>query len=142
MSEKEKMGLQPMPEQITYANLLFIGAWTGIAIMMTTYFVYVTGILSPHVDMVLIAQNWDKSVDEFLKITNSPHGWGWLALLNKGDFLNFFGLVFIALLTIVCYLSIMGGYRKRRDWAYFIICLTEVSVLSLAASGILGSGGH
>lgn len=142
MSEKEKKGMQPMPEQVTYANLLFIGAWTGIVIMTITYFVYITGILSPHVDMALIAQNWDKGVDEFLKITNSPHGWGWLNLFNKGDFLNFLGLAFIALLTIVCYLSIIGGYRKRKDWAYFIICLIEVAVLSLAASGILGTGGH
>jgi hypothetical protein len=142
MSEKENDRLQPMPEQVTYANLLFAGAWTGIVIMMITYFVYATGILSPHVDMTLVAQNWDKGVDEYMKITNSPHGWGWVSLTNKGDFLNFIGLAFIALLTIACYLSLIVGYRKRKDWAYFTICVTEVVVLSLAASGILGVGGH
>jgi hypothetical protein len=142
MSEKENDRVQPMPEQITYANLLFGGAWTGIALMIITYIVYATGILSPHVDMTLVTQNWGKGVDEYLKITNSPRGWGWLALMDKGDFLNFLGLAFIALLTIACYLSLIVAYRKRKDWIYFTICVTEVVVLSIAASGILGVGGH
>ena len=131
-----------MPEQITYANLLFIGACAGILIMMITYFIYITGVLSPHVDITVIIQNWDKGVDEFLKITHSPHGWGWVTLMNKGDFLNFIGMVLLAVLTIFCYLFLIIGYGKRRDWTYFFICLTEVAVLTLAASGILGTGGH
>ena len=134
--------LKPMPEQITYANLLFVGAWLGILLMMITYFLYVSGILPPHVDVELITQNWNKGVDEFLKITHSPHGWGWLKLMNKGDFLNFLGMVLLAVMTIVCYLFLIIGYGKRKDWLYFAICLLEVAVLSLAASGILGTGGH
>ena len=142
MNEQQSKSLKPMPEQITYANLLFIGAWAGILLMLITYFIYVTGILSPHIDVTVITQNWDKGVDEFLEITHSPHGWGWLRLLNKGDFINFIGLVFIAVLTIICYLFLVVGYKKRNDWVYFYICLFEIAVLTLAASGILGTGGH
>ena len=134
--------LKPMPEQIAYANILFIGAWSGIVLMMVTYILYVSGIMSPHVDILVITQNWNKGVDEFLKIINAPHGWGWVTLLNKGDFLNYLGLVFIAVLTIICYIFLIIGYGKRNDWAYFAICLIEVLVLATAASGILGSGGH
>ena len=142
MNEQQSKSLKPMPEQITYANVLFIGAWAGILLMLITYFIYVTGILSPHIDVTVITQNWDKGVDEFLEITHSPHGWGWLRLLNKGDFINFIGLVFIAVLTIICYLFLVVGYKKRNDWVYFFICLFEIAVLTLAASGILGTGGH
>ena len=142
MNEQQSKSLKPMPEQITYANLLFIGAWAGILLMLITYFIYVTGILSPHIDVTVITQNWDKGVDEFLEITHSPDGWGWLRLLNKGDFINFIGLVFIAVLTIICYLFLVVGYKKRNDWVYFFICLFEIAVLTLAASGILGTGGH
>ena len=142
MNEQQSKSLKPMPEQITYANMLFIGAWAGILLMLITYFIYVTGILSPHIDVTVITQNWDKGVDEFLEITHSPHGWGWLRLLNKGDFINFIGLVFIAVLTIICYLFLVVGYKKRNDWVYFSICLFEIAVLTLAASGILGTGGH
>ena len=142
MNEQQSKSLKPMPEQITYANVLFIGAWAGILLMLITYFIYVTGILSPHIDVTVITQNWDKGVDEFLEITHSPNGWGWLRLLNKGDFINFIGLVFIAVLTIICYLFLVVGYKKRNDWVYFFICLFEIAVLTLAASGILGTGGH
>jgi len=142
MNEQENKSLSPMPEQIAYANLLFIGAWVGILLMIITYFIYMGGLLAPHVDIALVIQNWDKGVDEFLEITHSPHGWGWLTLLNKGDFLNFVGIVLLAVLTIICYLFLIAGYKKRKDWIYFFIGLIEVVVLSLAASGILGTGGH
>lgn len=142
MKKQHDVSLRPMPEQITYANLLFIGAWAGIVLMIITYFVYAAGILPPHVGFTLVIENWDKGVDEFLEITRSPHGWGWLSLLKKGDFLNYLGLVLIAVLTMICYLFLIAGYGKRRDWVYFFISVLEVVVLSLAASGLLGAGGH
>ena len=142
MNEQAAKRLKPMSEQITYANMLFIGAWTGIVLMLITYLIYVTGIISPHVDIAMIVQNWDKGVDEYIKITHSPHGWGWLRLLARGDFLNFIGLTLISVLTIFCYLFLVAGYQKRKDWVYFFICLFEIAVLTLAASGILGTGGH
>ncbi len=142
MHEETPRHLKPMPEQIAYANILFIGAWTGIVLMVITYLIYIGGILQPHVEVTLITQNWDKGVDEFLEMTHSPHGWGWITLLGKGDFLNFLGVGLLAVLTTVCYLLLIAGYKKRRDWAYFVIAILEVAVLSLAASGILGTGGH
>lgn len=142
MTEQPTKNLKPMSEQITYANLLFIGAWAGILLMLITYFLYITGIITPHVDIAVIIQNWDKGVDEYLQITQSPHGWGWLHLLHRGDFINFIGLVLLAVLTIICYLFLVVGYKKRNDWVYFFICLSEIAVLIFAASGILGTGGH
>lgn len=142
MKDLQDDSLKPMPEQITYANQLFIGAWVGILLMMITYLIYITGLLSPHVDLTLITHNWDKGVNEYLEITHSPHGWGWLSLLNKGDFINFVGLAFLALLTIFCYLFLIPGYGKRKDWTYLGIAILEVVVLALAASGIFGAGGH
>ena len=142
MTAQNDNDLKPMPEQLAYANLLFIGAWLGIALMIVTYFIYIGGIFPSHVDISVITQNWDKGTDEFLKIIDGPHGWGWTALLNKGDFLNYVGLVFIATLTIICYIFLIVGYGKIKDWAFFVICIIEVLVLTVAASGILGSGGH
>ena len=134
--------LRPMPEQIAYANILFIGAWTGIVLMIITYLIYIGGILPPQVDLALITQHWDEGVDQFLEITHSPHGWGWLSLLSKGDFINYLGVALLALLTIICYLLLIMGYKKRGDWVYLLIAILEVAVLSLAASSILGTGGH
>lgn len=142
MTSQKIDDLRPMPEQITYANLLFFGAWTGIAVMVVTYILYAFGIVSPHIDIMVIVQNWGISVDELIKLTHAPRGWGWIKLLNKSDFLNYLGLTFLAVLTIFCYMFLIVGYSKRKDWTYFIISLLEVMVLVVAASGILGTGGH
>ncbi len=143
MSEK-RLGdvARPMPEQITYANLLFLAVWLSILLMITTYVIYITGILNPHVPMTLVQQNWSLSVNNYLHNCGAPHGWGWLRLVGCGDYLNFVGLTILALITNVCYLVLLPGYIGRKDWAYTFICVLEVVVLCLAASGILGAGGH
>ena len=142
MNDQSKEDLQPSTEQIIYANLLVIGVWTGIFILVATYVIYVTGILPAHVDMSVIPQLWGKGVGEYLELTHSPHGWGWAALLSKGDFINYIGFAFLALMTIVCYLVLVRGYSRQKDWIYAAITVLEIVVLSVAASGILGAGGH
>ena len=138
----QNMPVKTSPEQITYANILFLGAWFGIFLMVLTYFIYAAGILTPHVPMETVIQNWDKGVTEYLHTTHSPHGWNWVNLLNRGDFLNFIGIVLLASLTVICYLTLLPAYVRSKDWTYFTICLLEVIVLCVAASGILGVGGH
>jgi hypothetical protein len=142
MEQRENNDLKPMREQITYANVLFIGAWSGIFLMIITYILYLSGVISPHVDVDLVIRSWGKGVDEYMAVTGSPHGWAWLAMLGKGDFLNFVGVVLLAVLTIICYFFLIAGFKRRRDWTFLVIAILEVLVLAFAASGILGSGGH
>lgn len=133
---------KPSKEQIIYANLLFIGMLAGIVIMLITYAIYLTGMLSAHVDLQVISANWGKGIHEYLEITHSPQGWGWLALLGKGDFLNYIGFVLLALMTIFCYAVLVRGYARQKDWIFTAISILEILVLALAASGLLGAGGH
>jgi hypothetical protein len=142
MDTQYREDLKPSREQIIYANILIIGVWAGIFILAVTYAIYLTGILSPHVELSRIPILWDKGVGEFIEITRSPHGWGWLYLLARGDFLNYIGFALLALMTIVCYLVLVRGYFRQKNWIYTVIALLEIVVLSLAASGILGGGGH
>ncbi|MBA3008890.1 MAG: DUF1634 domain-containing protein [Proteobacteria bacterium] len=142
MNTQANLASRPSKEQVIYANILVIGVWIGLGILFLTYAIYVSGILPSHVDMMLVTQNWDKGVNEYLAITHSPHGLGWLALMGKGDFLNYLGFAFLALLTIVCYLVLVKGYFAKKDWIYAGIAILEILVLSLAASGLLGGGGH
>ncbi len=142
MNTQKDEALKPSQEQIIYANLLLIGVWSGIIVLVATYFIYLTGILPSHVEMAVIPAAWGKGVTEYLEVTHSPHGWGWVALLAKGDFLNYIGFALLALMTIGCYLVLVRGYIRRRDWIFCVIALLEIVVLSLAASGIVGGGGH
>jgi hypothetical protein len=132
----------PMPEQLQYANLLSIGAWAGIIVMIITYIIYVMGIMPTHVDIVTVTKYWHLNVHDYLEVTNSPAGWGWLGLIGKGDYLNFLGIAWLAVLTIVCYAVLLPGYLKRKDMIYAGIVVVEILVLCLAASGIVGGGGH
>ena len=142
MNTLKKEDLQPSREQIIYANLLIIGVLAGLIILVTTYAIYVTGILPAHIEISLIPELWGKGVSEYLAITHSPHGWGWVPLLAKGDFLNYIGFALLALMTIFCYLVLVRGYVRQKNWIFTVIALLEIVVLSVAASGILGSGGH
>jgi hypothetical protein len=142
MDTQNKEALKPSREQIIYANLLIIGVWAGIFILVTTYAIYLTGILPSHVELALIPKLWGKGVGEYLEITHSPHGWGWVPLLVKGDFLNYIGFVLLALMTIFCYMVLVRGYVRQKNWIFLVIAILEIIVLSVAASGILGSGGH
>jgi len=142
MTAMDNQPPRPSKEQIIYANLLLMGMVSGIVVLIITYTIYVTGLLPSYVDMHLISANWGKGVHEYLEITHSPHGWGWLALLGKGDFLNYVGFVLLGIMTILCYLVLVRGYFREKNWIFTAISILEIVVLSLAASGLLGSGGH
>lgn len=129
-------------EQVTYANLLFYGCWGALALMLVTFLVYVLGILPPHVPMEQITTLWSHPVTEYLEKANVPHGWGWVALVGQGDFLNFIGVVVLAGMTIVCYLTLIPAFLKQKQTIFAVIAILEVVVLTLAASGIVGGGGH
>jgi hypothetical protein len=45
-------------------------------------------------------------------------------------------------MTVVCFLVLLRGYIQNKNWKFAVIAILEILVLSLAASGILGSGGH
>jgi len=130
------------PEQIVYANLLLIGAWFGLFLLIVTYGLYLSGLLPAHVPISKVPDAWGLGVDQYLHETDSPNGWGWISLLYKGDFLNYVGFAFLGLTSIICYLVLMGSYVRSKDWLFLAICILEIVVLAIAASNVLPSGGH
>ena len=131
------------PEQVKYANLLLYCSWAGIAILAVTFALYLSGIAGSFIPPSQMPQYWGMSAHELLETTGAPSGWGWLTLINHGDFMNLIGIAFLALLTIVGYLTLLlPAYIKKKDIPYTAIVVAEILVLSLAASGILKVGGH
>lgn len=133
---------QAPPEQITYANLLFYGSWGAIAILLITFFVYVSGVFESYIPINEISQYWSMPVSQYVQEANIPIGWGWATLIRKGDFLNFIGIVLLAGMTIVCFIVILPYYIKQKDIPFMVLIILEVLVLCLGASGIFGTGGH
>lgn len=137
-------------EQIIYANILNKGMWFGLALLIITFIIYITGLLPSYVPIEKLSEipegsnvpYWGMRAHEFNVAFNIPTGWGWTALAGKGDYLNFIGIAILAGLTILCYLTILPILIKKKDTPYVVIAILEVAVLALAASGILKVGGH
>ena len=147
MANQEKQSgrnsVHASPEQVRYANVLFWGSWLAIAIMALTYLLYVAGIVEPYIPLKQVPEYWVLPADAYVHKGNIPTGWGWVSLLGNGDFLNFVGIVILAAMTAVCFLvTLLPAYLKKKDRIFAAIVVLEAAVLVLAASGILGGGGH
>ena len=156
-------------EQIAYAKLLDLGMKVGLAALVVTFAIYITGVLPSHIPVNDLPKYWKMPVKQYLletKIdrhwaeyaqipkepkelrkeyiheTNVHPGWSWLSMIGKGEFLNFLPIVFLGAVTVICYIRIIPIFFAKKDMVYGLLAITEVVVLSLAASGFLGSGGH
>ena len=129
-------------EQKLYASILNKGMLLGLIALVGTFIVYAAGIFEPMIPIGEVQHYWVMSVSDYLEKTGMHAGWAWAGNLGYGDMLNFAPIAFLSGLTIVCYLAILPGLIKKKDTAYVVIAILEVLVLSVAASGILGSGGH
>lgn len=129
-------------EQIAYAKLLDLGMKIGLILLILTFIVYLTGILSPQIPISELPKYWKMKAHDYLVSAGIHPGWAWLKLITKGDFLNFVPVGFLGALTVLCYIRILPIFLKKRDFAYFIFALIECLILILAASGLLKAGGH
>jgi len=145
MSELTK---EATKEQLLYANILEKGMFTGLALMIVTFALYIFGVMTPVIPLEAVSSYWSQSVHDYLVAlnTNFLHqdqlltGWAWLKFLGKADFLNFLPVAILSGVTIVCYLAITPGLFRRGDKAMALMAVAEVVILTLAASGLLTVG--
>jgi len=129
-------------EQLIYANILNTGMWLGLAVLATTFLMYIFGVLPNFVPIDDLPKYWGMKAKDYIHTLHAPTGWGWVSFLGKGDYLNFIGVAMLAGLTILCYLAIIPTFWRKKDKAYLVIAIAEVAVLLLAASGLMKTGGH
>lgn len=139
---QQKKSLEAGPEQILYANFLEKGMLVGLVTLMLTYAVYVTGIIRPYIPVTEIPHYWSMNVSEYLHSAKIHAGWSWVPLVHYSDFLNFVGIAILAGITILCFIAIIPTLWRNNDRLYAFLALLEVVILGVAASGILGTGGH
>jgi len=142
MDEKSTASLKATPEQVLYAKFLELGMFIGLAILLITFGLYAFGIMDPYIPLDKISGYWNLSVNDYLEHAHIKPGWAWLGMLKYGDFVNFIGIAILAGVTILCYAAIVPTLLKNNDKVYAALAILEVIILSVAASGILGTGGH
>jgi hypothetical protein len=128
----------PSLEQLRYAQLLDIGSKAGFVMLVTGFVAYATGVLEEHVVVGQLPSLWGLSLAEYLRVTQTPTGWGWILHLHKGEFAGLLGIAALAGCSLVCLAAIIPLYARRGERTYAAICILEVIVMLLAASGILG----
>lgn len=127
-------------EQQRYATLLYWGSRSGLAISTLAFLAYVFGLMPAHVPLDQLPNLWHLPSQEYLAATNSPTGWQWMSMLEQGDFAGLFGIAWLSSCSLLCLLAVIPIYKSRRDWIFVGICVLEIAVLVLAASGILTAG--
>jgi hypothetical protein len=135
-------------DQLVYASLLAKGMYLGLAILLVTFVLYMTGVVQPGIPIEELPRLWTLSAHEYLETVNHEFlhrpevvdGWGWVALLGMGDYLNFVGIALLSAITIVCYMRILPNLLRKKDLIYATIAALEIVVLTLAASGIVAVG--
>jgi hypothetical protein len=127
-------------EQLRYARLLDLLARIGLALLVASFVVYALGWLPAHVAVERLPELWTLPVVDYLQRTGAPTGWGWLALAGHGDVAGLVGIALLAGCSLPCLLALVPLYLRRGDKALAWLCIAEVAVVLLAASGLLGAG--
>ena len=89
----------PSVEQLRYARVLEIGSKLGFVTLVAGFLAYVTGVLEEHVVVEQLPALWGLSLAEYLRMTQTPTGWGWIVHLHKGEFAGLLGIAVLALST-------------------------------------------
>jgi hypothetical protein len=136
MNDPEKYA---SPEQLRYAKVLGVGVQAGFVLLVITFVLYLAGVLEPLVPVDQLPKYWGLPVAEFVKVTHTPTGWGWLAEIGKGDVLNLTGIVVLASVSAFSTLAIMPIFARHRETAHLVISALLVVVLVVSASNILAA---
>ncbi len=142
MAEQNTPTLKATEEQLLYARILERGMFFGLILLLVTFAIYAFGIMKPYIPLREISRYWSLSVSDYLHVAHVEAGWTWLGMLKYGDFINFIPIAILAGVTMFCYLSIVPTLWRKKDIVYAILALLEAIILLVAASGILGGGGH
>lgn len=140
MKDKSDASLKPTPEQVRYAKVLEKGMYFGLACLLITFALYISGIMESYIPPEELPSHWTKDVGTYLADAKIDAGWGWVKMLGYCDFINFIGIAILAGVTIPCYISIIPLLFKKKDFICAVLALLEVVVLVVAASGIVAIG--
>ena len=129
------------PEQKLYGTWLLWGTRATLTLLIAAFALYVLGLVPAHVPIEQLPQLWELPADELLRRTGVQPGWGWASLVARADMLNMAGIALVASVSIPCVAAVLPIFVKRGEPVLAWICVLQVAVLVLAASGVL-AGAH
>ena len=126
------------PIQLRYARWLAWGTRAGLACLVLAIAAYIFGI-APHVPIERLPALWELSAPQLLRETGMKPGWHWASLLHRSDMLLLAAIALLSSISIACVAAVVPAFAKRGDRVFVAICVLQIAVLLLAASGLLAS---
>lgn len=126
--------------QTRYARWMAWGMGLGFLALIASFAAYLVG-MAPHVPIDHLPTLWQKPASEMLARSGLKPGWGWAALLPRSDIATLASVAWLASCSIPCLLACVPAFHRRGERVFVAICILEVLVIGLAASGVL-AGGH
>ena len=130
-----------MNEQHVYARWLDWGTRISLAVLVAAFLAYVLGVTPAALPLADVPRFWGLPLERYLALSGAPSGWGWLGMLDKGEYQSLVGVALLGLVTVLCYLRLLPALLARGERLQAAIVVAQVVVLLLAASGVL-AGGH
>jgi hypothetical protein len=124
------------PIQRRYALWLAWGTRLGLAFLVLAFAAYLLGV-APHVPIERLPALWQLSAPELLRETGLEPGWQWASLLHRSDMLLIAAIALLSSISVACVAAVLPAFARRGDRVFVAICVLQVGVLLLAASGLL-----
>ena len=134
------MELIPDSAQHRYARALAWGTRIGLALLVIGFAAYLLG-MTPHIPMERVPVLWSRPASELLAEAGLKPGWHWATLVPRSDMLVLAAIAFLASCSLGALAAVLPIFRQRREYVFVAICILQVGVLLVAASGLL-AGGH
>ena len=125
--------------ELAYARWLDWGTRVGFVMLLASFFAYAFELVAPHVPLDQLARTWTLPVRDYRAAVGAPAGWDWLDLAARGDYLNYFGIALVSLMTGICHLRAVPMLFALGERAYALIAAAEILVLAAACAGVVGA---
>jgi hypothetical protein len=122
--------------QARYARWLKGTTQIAVVLLVAAYAAYVFRLVKPHVPIEELPALWKLSSAEYLARTGVKPGWSWTAFIGSGDMLVLAAIALLISSSILCLAAVIPVFAKRRERMYVVMCVLQIAVLALAASGI------
>lgn len=126
------------PGQQVYARWLAWCARVSLALLVLSFFAWLSGYTGSAIPVAEISRYWAMSASQYTTAVGGSNGaWFWRGLTQRPDLVSILGVATIALVTPACLARLLLEFVRRKDRAYAAIVAAQLLVLAIAASGIM-----
>ncbi len=139
-SPSKGKGLVQTQEQQRYARAIEWGSRLGFVVLVLSFGLYTFGWLPARIPAQDLAAFWSLPLADYLQRTETATGWAWALELPHSDAASLLGIVLLAGCSVPALLTVLPLAWKQGDRLMAALCVAQIAVMTLAATGWLTAG--